>query len=108
MLLPQPSINPTFAYLLTNTPQILTTPLLNPLLPFTMKKLILFSIVLLSLAFPKATIQATGSSTYFHFTKHSDCGTYKGHSLNRGPKGGCYYVNKNGNKTYVDRSLCKC
>jgi hypothetical protein len=23
-----------------------------------------------------------------------------------GPKGGCYYINKNGNKTYVDRSLC--
>lgn len=24
----------------------------------------------------------------------------------RGPRGGCYYVNRNGNKTYVDRSLC--
>lgn len=24
----------------------------------------------------------------------------------RGPKGGCYYINSNGNKTYVDRSLC--
>lgn len=24
----------------------------------------------------------------------------------RGPRGGCYYINKNGNKTYVDRSLC--
>lgn len=23
-----------------------------------------------------------------------------------GPKGGCYYINKNGNKTYVDRSFC--
>jgi len=23
-----------------------------------------------------------------------------------GPKGGCYYINKKGNKTYVDRSLC--
>jgi len=23
-----------------------------------------------------------------------------------GPNGGCYYINKNGNKTYVDRSLC--
>jgi hypothetical protein len=23
-----------------------------------------------------------------------------------GPKGGCYYINKNGKKTYVDRSLC--
>lgn len=23
-----------------------------------------------------------------------------------GPKGGCYYINSNGNKTYVDRSYC--
>lgn len=23
-----------------------------------------------------------------------------------GPKGGCYYINSNGNKTYVDHSLC--
>lgn len=24
----------------------------------------------------------------------------------RGPRGGCYYINGNGNKTYVSRSLC--
>jgi hypothetical protein len=24
-----------------------------------------------------------------------------------GPRGGCYYINENGNKTYVDRDLCK-
>lgn len=24
----------------------------------------------------------------------------------RGPRGGCYYINSNGNKTYVDRSFC--
>ncbi|HEY8560134.1 MAG TPA: thermonuclease family protein [Pyrinomonadaceae bacterium] len=24
----------------------------------------------------------------------------------RGPRGGCYYINGSGNKTYVDRSLC--
>lgn len=24
----------------------------------------------------------------------------------RGPRGGCYYINGNGNKTYVNRSLC--
>lgn len=24
----------------------------------------------------------------------------------RGPRGGCYYINSNGNKTYVDRSYC--
>jgi hypothetical protein len=26
--------------------------------------------------------------------------------LHRGPRGGCYYINGNGNKTYVDRSEC--
>lgn len=36
------------------------------------------------------------------------CGTYNGRSLIIGPKGGCYYINSNGNKTYVDRSYCKC
>lgn len=29
-----------------------------------------------------------------------------GHQYIRGPRGGCYYINRNGNKTYVDRSLC--
>ncbi len=26
--------------------------------------------------------------------------------INIPPKGGCYYINSNGNKTYVDRSFC--
>ncbi|MFJ1291201.1 hypothetical protein ACEPPZ_03785 [Paracoccus yeei] len=25
----------------------------------------------------------------------------------RGPRGGCYYINGNGNKTYVDRGKCR-
>ena len=29
-------------------------------------------------------------------------------SLNKGPDGGCYYINSNGNKSYVDRSDCTC
>lgn len=36
------------------------------------------------------------------------CGTYNGHTLYKGPKGGCYYINSNKNKTYVDRSYCNC
>lgn len=32
--------------------------------------------------------------------------SYNGHSLHVGPKGGCYYINSSGNKTYVDRSEC--
>ena len=34
--------------------------------------------------------------------------TYNGKSLYEGPQGGCYYINSNGNKTYVDRSECDC
>lgn len=30
----------------------------------------------------------------------------KNKTYTRGPRGGCYYINSNGGKTYVDRSLC--
>ena len=33
---------------------------------------------------------------------------YNGKALHVGPKGGCYYMNSNGNKTYVDRYHCNC
>lgn len=37
------------------------------------------------------------------------CGTNaSGQKLYTGPKGGCFYFSSNGNKTYVDRSECKC
>ena len=36
------------------------------------------------------------------------CGLHNGKSLIKGTKGGCYYINSNNNKTYVDRSECKC
>lgn len=32
--------------------------------------------------------------------------TYNGNTLYQGRRGGCYYINSNGNKTYVDRSYC--
>lgn len=32
--------------------------------------------------------------------------SYNGRTLHVGPRGGCYYINSNGNKTYVDRSYC--
>jgi hypothetical protein len=39
----------------------------------------------------------------------SNCGTYKnGQQLFRGPEGGCYYENSNGNKTYVEREAFNC
>jgi|SaaInlStandDraft_1057018.scaffolds.fasta_scaffold391430_1 hypothetical protein len=37
-----------------------------------------------------------------------DCGSYNGNELFQGPENGCYYINSNGNQTYVDRSLCDC
>jgi endonuclease G, mitochondrial len=33
-------------------------------------------------------------------------GLYNGRQLYVGPRGGCYYINSNGNKSYVDRSFC--
>lgn len=37
--------------------------------------------------------------------KKSSVGTARGGYV-RGSRGGCYYVNRRGGKTYVDRSLC--
>jgi len=40
---------------------------------------------------------------------YTPCGTYKSdQTLYQGSKGGCFYYNGNGNKTYVERSACKC
>lgn len=36
------------------------------------------------------------------------CGIHNGKQLYTGPRGGCYYINSNDNKTYVDRSECNC
>lgn len=37
------------------------------------------------------------------------CGFYtNGEQLYKGPEGGCYYINSNGNKTYVERDECNC
>lgn len=38
----------------------------------------------------------------------SPCGTHNGKQLYKGSRGGCYYINSNGNKTYVDRNECNC
>lgn len=37
-----------------------------------------------------------------------ECGVYNGKVLYTGPRGGCYYKQTDGEKTYVDRSNCKC
>ena len=42
----------------------------------------------------------------------ANCGTKvvsgQTYQLYKGPQGGCYYNNSNGNKSYVDRSECNC
>lgn len=37
-----------------------------------------------------------------------ECGFHNGNQLFKGPRGGCYYYNSNGNKTYVERNECNC
>jgi hypothetical protein len=32
---------------------------------------------------------------------------YDGHTYRKGPRGGCFYINADGNKIYVDKSYCK-
>jgi hypothetical protein len=73
-------------------------------------KLLLISIAVLMLAIAPLSAgssmaetepldECPGSGTY--------CRTKDGRALYIGPRGGCFYCNKNGNKTYVDRSLCE-
>lgn len=41
--------------------------------------------------------------------KPKKCGTYKGHQLYQGEKGGCYYLKtKKKVKVYVDKKFCNC
>jgi len=68
-----------------------------------MKKLLMIICLLTFLGCSKDenyTSSLSGAST--------SCGSHNGRTLIKGPKGGCYYNNSNGNKTYVDRSYCKC
>lgn len=46
----------------------------------------------------------SSSSTTTSYGTTNPSGTVRRYQ--RGPRGGCYYINKNGNKTYVDRSNC--
>lgn len=48
------------------------------------------------------------ASTSAHEPEEWPCGSHNGNQLTTGEKGGCYYVNGNGNKVYVERSECNC
>jgi len=54
------------------------------------------------------SISTSGSNNISPSQNNSGCGNYKGNALSKGSKGGCYYINRNGNKTYVERHLCNC
>ena len=54
------------------------------------------------------TATTTPPTTSTTTTGDVKCGVYNGKQLYRGPQGGCYYINSNGNKTYVDRIYCTC
>lgn len=54
----------------------------------------------ISIMQPTGNVSGSGSS--------GGCGTHNGHQLYKGSSGGCYYINSNGNKTYVDASECHC
>lgn len=43
----------------------------------------------------------TGGGTTGGTTSGGCPATYNGHTVYTGPRGGCYYINKNGNKTYI-------
>ncbi|RFC31997.1 MAG: hypothetical protein DID92_2727745583 [Candidatus Nitrotoga sp. SPKER] len=51
----------------------------------------------------------TGITTFICISAIAE-NTYRpksNHTYITGPRGGCYYVNSNGHKTYVDRTLCR-
>ena len=53
-----------------------------------------------------ATSTATATATETRSPTTSSPQASRGAYI-RGPRGGCYYINSRGNKTYVDRSLCR-
>jgi len=61
---------------------------------------------------PKST-QASLQTKRFDFANaplnvDTKCRQYNGRQLYIGKSGGCYYINFNGNKSYVERDLCNC
>ncbi len=71
-----------------------------------MKKIIYLAVIALSLTF--ASCGGDDDNNSNSGLKEWKCGKHNGKQLWTGPKGGCYYYNSNGNKTYVDRSECNC
>ena len=69
---------------------------------------IMVALFAISLSCDKVDDSSSDSSSGSSSQSDYKCGTYNSHQLWTGSKGGCYYYNSNNNKTYVDRSNCKC
>ena len=68
--------------------------------------LLSFTLLTPHLEVPKKEIKNTTKEIIKEATDSSNsCGPSYA-VLKRGPKGGCYYINKNGNKSYVSRICC--
>jgi hypothetical protein len=52
----------------------------------------------------KARLAAPSSTPGTQKVPDDSLGYYEGHKLLRGPRGGIYYINSSGNKTYVKRT----
>lgn len=68
-----------------------------------MKKIFTVAVLIVLACCSKAD-NSTSTST----STSTSCGTYNGHTLYKGPQGGCYYIKSNGEKEYVNRSRCRC
>ena len=55
---------------------------------------------------PSATPFAEAVEPEISYTAPKPSASSRSSRYIRGPRGGCYYINSSGNKTYVDRSLC--
>ena len=77
-----------------------------------MKKIFILLLLCLCLACSKdeGTTKKKGTNKKERTLEKGErvCGQYNGKTLYTGPRGGCYYYQDDGEKTYVDRSNCSC
>lgn len=75
--------------------------------PIKTKKMKKLTILLIAICFITFS-SCTNSDDEVSGAEEVKCGFHNGNQLWKGPQGGCYYYNDNGNKTYVERSECNC
>jgi hypothetical protein len=58
--------------------------------------------VTISITFSNGAVYSKSQTGLASSTPSGGCpATYNGHTVYTGPRGGCYYINSNGNKTYI-------